>query len=228
LLQLLVAAPYGANERSGSNAGVRGFLVGVMFWGFAIGPCYLATFCVIVRGSLHWRFALSIPITVGVSVGAAFVPVGDSMLGFLSIWLVTGAGAISLCVALINLPLCATHEHLQLDANFHVPYCALVFGFFGVLITHVELTRRSSIMAIGLVLPIGCLGAESMYNQIVKRTCSLYYYEPKSASGGGFRGGLAVECRVALASSFPAAETVPRHRCASRLLLGWNQRCRRC
>ena len=34
--------------------------------------------------------------------------------------------------------------------------------------------------AIGLVLPIGCLGAESMYNQIVKRTCSLYYYEPKS------------------------------------------------
>jgi hypothetical protein len=151
-----------------------------MIWGFAIGPCYLATFCVFVRGSLHWRFALSIPITVGVSVGAAFVPVGDSMLGFLPIWLVTGAGAISLCVALINLRLCATHEHLQLDANFHVPYCALVFGFFGVLITHVELTRRSSIMAIGLVLPIGCLGAESMYNQIVKRTCSLYYYEPKS------------------------------------------------
>jgi hypothetical protein len=31
-----------------------------------------------------------------------------------------------------------------------------------------------------LLLPIGCLSAEVLYNHILRRACSLYYYKPKA------------------------------------------------
>ncbi len=77
-----IVALYAANERSGGRPAIRGLVVGLAA-SFVIGPNSMCGASMTSRGGFHWRFALSVPITIGVALATAFVPVGDATLGFI-------------------------------------------------------------------------------------------------------------------------------------------------
>ena len=133
LLQLIVGAPYAANERAVDSSPalrsvLRGIIVGTLVY-FLIGPIFAINAPILVRGGFHPRFLLSLPITLGVSVGASFVPVDGSTLGMVSIASLTFGAAFVLVLLLVTKPLFATDEHKALDQSFGLPNFVAVLVF---------------------------------------------------------------------------------------------------
>ena len=83
-MQLLFAVPYAQNERSLNSTAIRGMLIGIPVAYFEAG-LFMTEIAILVRGAFHWRFVLSIPISVCCALAFAFVPVGDSLLGLCSV-----------------------------------------------------------------------------------------------------------------------------------------------
>jgi hypothetical protein len=115
LLMVLVGVPYAANERVVNAPPVaqtarRGLIVGTWLYVF-LAPIYLVNAAAIVRGGFHPRFLLSLPLTLGPAVGVAFIPVGGSTLGFVSIVVLTIGIGFAVCFVLLNAPFFATDEH---------------------------------------------------------------------------------------------------------------------
>jgi hypothetical protein len=185
LLQLLVGAPYAANERAADTtptfrAALRGLIVGGLVY-FMIGPLFLVNAPTLVRGGFHPRFLFSFPITLGVSVGAAFIPVDGSTLGIVSIFLFDIVLAFVVCVLLLNAPFFATDEHKALDQNLGPPVFAIGVLFFGMITAHVRLTQLYSSPLVGLLLPVGSAATRALAMLALVRSCHSFYYEPKHA-----------------------------------------------
>jgi hypothetical protein len=78
-----------------------------------------------VRGGFHPRFLLSLPLTLGTAIGAAFIPVDGSTLGIISIALLTFGISQTLCRVALSAPLFATDEHKALAAGLGPPLVAV-------------------------------------------------------------------------------------------------------
>ena len=141
LLQLTVAVPYAANELAVDTnpqlrKALRGIIVG--FWCyFIIGATFLIYAPTVVRGGFHPRFLCSLPITLGVGVGVAFIPVNGEPPGIVTHGLLAFVLGFVLCALLLNVPFFATDEHSlrALDQNLGMPLCAIYTAFFGLIST---------------------------------------------------------------------------------------------
>jgi hypothetical protein len=116
-LQLLFAAPYAQNERSLNSTAIRGVLIGIPVAYFE-GGLFMTEIAIVIRGGFHWRFALSVPISVGCALAFAYVPVGDAQLGLVSVAFVATAVTYLLCFPIMVTPLHPTDEQKILYDRF--------------------------------------------------------------------------------------------------------------
>jgi hypothetical protein len=180
LLQLVVGAPYAANERAAdASPALRGLIVGILLY-HAIGPTSLLSAPTLVRGSFHRRFLLSLPITLAVSVAVAFIPLEGSTTGIISIQLIAYGLAYILCILSVN-SLYATDEHKALDQSFGPPVVAIAVLFFGLVTAYVTLTTMYSNPLVGLLLPGGLTAVRVLGIFALVRSCHTFYYEPKQS-----------------------------------------------
>jgi hypothetical protein len=182
VLQLLVSVPYGANERAANGSALhtalRGLIIGLMAY-FILGPIFLVTAPTLVRGGFHPRCLLSFPITLGVSIGVVFIPVGGSTLGIVSsVSLVLGLTFL-LCLLVLNAPFFATDEHMALDQNFGPPVFVIGVLFFGMSAAYVTLSQLYSSALIGLLLPVSSTMVRMLAIYALRRCCHTFYYAPK-------------------------------------------------
>jgi hypothetical protein len=146
---------------------------------FLLGPIFLVNAPTTVRGGFHPRFLLSFPITLGMSVGVAFIPVDGSTLGIISIGILTIVLTFVACVLLLSVPFYATDEHKALDQNFGPPLFAISILFFGMIAAHVTLTQLYSSPLVGLLLPSGSAATRTLATYLLVRSCHTCYYVPK-------------------------------------------------
>jgi hypothetical protein len=185
LLQLIVGAPYAANERAGdssptSRSALRGLIVGTLVY-FLIGPIFVINAPILVRGGFHPRFLLSLPITLGVSVGASFVPVDGSTLGIVSIASLALGVAFVVVLLLLSTPVFATDEHKALDQSFGLPIFAAILVFGALVFVHVTLTQRYSSPLVAVLLPVGSALIRAFVLFSLVNTFQKFYFEPKDA-----------------------------------------------
>jgi hypothetical protein len=182
LLQLLVAVPYGSNERASDGSplhkALRGLIVGVWMY-FMIGPLFLVAIPMLVRGGFHVRFLLPFPITLGASVAVAFIPIAGSTLGIVSIGLLTIVLTFIACELLLSVPFYATDEHMALDINFGPPLFVIAFLFFALITAYITLTQHSSSAFVGLLIPAGSVATRVLAIYALGRCCHTFYYVPK-------------------------------------------------
>jgi hypothetical protein len=182
LLQLLVGVPYGANERaadsSPSRTALRGVIVGIWMY-FVLGPLFLVTGPALVRGDFHPRFLLSFPITLGISVGVAFIPLGGTTLGIVSIGLLTLVLTYVMATLFLSAPFYATDAHKALQRSFGPPIFVIIIVFFGLITAYLTLTGRYSSPLIGMLLPVGSATTRVLAMHTIVRSCDMFYYAPK-------------------------------------------------
>jgi hypothetical protein len=182
LLQVIVGAPYAANERAAGSAqrtAGRGLIIGIWIY-FVQGPSTLISAPIMTRGdSLHPLYFLSLPITLGLSVGAAFVPVDGSTLGIISIALCSYALGYVICQFLLIAPFFATDEHKALQRSFGPPTVSVGVVFFLLIFTHLLLAQRYSSPFVGLLLPICSTVTRVLALLALVRSFHKSYYEPK-------------------------------------------------
>jgi hypothetical protein len=185
LLMLLIGVPYAVNERTADanpvlQTAMRGLIVGMWMY-FIIGPIFLVNAPAIVRGGFHPRFLLSLPLTLGPAVGVAFIPVGGSTLGIVSIGLLTAGIGFVLCFVLLNAPFFATDEHKALDQSLGPPVVAMAVLFFGLTTAYVTLTQLYSSPLVGLLLPTGSAVIRTLAIFSLTHSFHTFYFEPKQA-----------------------------------------------
>jgi hypothetical protein len=183
LLMLLVGAPYAANERMTDanpmlQIAIRGLIIGVWVY-LLVGTTFIVSAPILVRGSFHPRFLLSLPLTLGPAVCVAFIPVDGSTLGILSIALLTTGISFVLCRLLLNEPFYATDEHKALNASFGLPLLAVGALFFGLITAHLNLTQSYSSPLIGVLLPVGSFATRQVAIFFLARSLHRFYFEPK-------------------------------------------------
>jgi hypothetical protein len=179
LQNLIVGAPYAANERTnGASPALRGLIVAILLY-FGIGPTSLLSAPTLVRGGFHLRFLLSLPITLGVGVGVACIPIDSATPGMISIFLLAYGLAYILCILLLSAPLYATDEHKALQRSLGLPVLIIVALFFGLITVYVTLTRMHSSPLLGLLLPSGSAIVRVLGLFALVRSCHTFYYEPK-------------------------------------------------
>jgi hypothetical protein len=183
LLVLLVGVPYAVNElMAGASPMLQTAMRGLIVWiwaYFILGPMNFGFAPTLVRGGFHPRFLLSVPLTLGPAVGVAFIPVGGSTLGIISIALSTLGIGFVLCVLLLNAPFFATDEHKALDQSFGPPLFAIGALFFGLIAAHVMLTQLYSSPLVGLVLPAGSVAIRHLAIFVLVQSFHTFYFEPK-------------------------------------------------
>jgi hypothetical protein len=133
----------------------------------------------LVRGGFHLRFLLSLPITLGVGVGVACIPIDSATPGMISIFLLAYGLAYILCILLLSAPLYATDEHKALQRSLGLPVLIIVALFFGLITVYVTLTRMYSSPLLGLLLPSGSAIVRVLGLFALVRSCHTFYYEPK-------------------------------------------------
>ena len=185
LLQLIVGAAYAANERAAVSGptlrtGVRGLIVGLFVF-FLLGSQLLFNTPTLARGGFHWRFLLSLPITLGVSVSVAFIPADGSSLGCISIFLLAYGLAYIVCQLVVVGPLLATGAHTDHQRSMGFPLTAMLVLFIGLVMGHVTLTQRYSSPLAGLLLPIGSSICRALALALLARSFHTLYYAPKQA-----------------------------------------------
>jgi hypothetical protein len=131
------------------------------------------------RGGFHWRFALSVPITISVALAMAFIPVGDAMLGFIPIFVATNVISFVLSTVFLTTPIFHSDAHKTFGRGLGLPMMVLLSLFFTIVVGYVELTRTSAHPLVGLVLPAGCFVTEFVALKLLKRSLLRTYYEPK-------------------------------------------------
>jgi hypothetical protein len=185
LFQLIVGAPYAANERAveaslGLRTAMRGLIVGVWV-SIGQGASFLLVAPTMVRGGFHVRFLFAVPIMLCISVCMAFVPVDGSTLGCVSIALLTFVlGFVSVNV-FISAPLFETDEHKALQRSIGPPFAGVALLFFALVSTYVALVQRHAQSAlIGLCLPAGSTAARYLAIFALNRSCDTRYYAPKA------------------------------------------------
>jgi hypothetical protein len=179
LLQLVVAVPYAANERTLCSPALRGVLVGI-YVSFFMVPNFLVNAPILVRGEFHRRYFLCIPITVSIAVGAAYIPVGDDLLGFVSIGLVCVLLSFVVCVAALNVPLLATDAHKAMDQSCGPPVIVVVLLYFGLLAGYNEIAARNASPFIGIYLLVSGLVTEASGLGLLTWSFEHRYVAPKS------------------------------------------------
>jgi hypothetical protein len=181
-LQLTVGVPYAANEcrafAPAVRTALRGLIVGICAC-FTIGPMFLVNAPTLVRGGFHRRYLLSVPITLIVAVGVAFIPIDGSTLGIIPIGVLTVALSFVLCMLLLNAACFATEEHKALDQNFGPPLFAIIVLFFGLITAYVTLTQLYFSPWIGLLLPVGSAVTRVLGLFALVRSFRMFYYAPK-------------------------------------------------
>jgi hypothetical protein len=141
LLQVIVGAPYAANERAAAAEWLRtarcGLIVGIDLC-FSLGPAFVLTEPTLVRGGFHLLYLLSLPITLSAAVGAAYMPMDrdGSTPSFVSIGLLTDGLSILACNHFLNAPLFATDEHKVLQQSLSFPFSGGVMSFFALIMAH--------------------------------------------------------------------------------------------
>jgi hypothetical protein len=116
-MQLLFAVPYAQNERSLNSTAIRGMLIGIPVAYFEAG-LFMTEIAILVRGEFHWRFVLSIPISVCCALAFAFVPVREALLGLCSVAFLAPAATYLLCLPIMVAPLQPTEEQKTLYDRF--------------------------------------------------------------------------------------------------------------
>jgi hypothetical protein len=159
LLQLLVGAPYAANELAADaspalHTALRGLIIDIAMY-FIFGPVALILAPTVVRGGFHPRSFISLPITLGIAVGLACIPVNGSTLGFGSIGLLTYGLTFVVFNLVLNAPFYATDEHKALQRSSGPPQMLIGGLFFGLVAAYVTLAQLYSSTLVGLLLPIG-------------------------------------------------------------------------
>ena len=183
LIQLLIGAPYAANEIAASTprslrTGIRGLIVGILSAGIW-APMACVNAPTLISGRFRWHFLLSIPMTVCVSVGVAFIPVVGSTFGIAANVLV-GLLLSFILINAMNSRFFATPEHKKLNQSVGPPLVAVGFLFFGSIMLYVALTRWYSSSAIGLFLPVAEATLKFGVLLVLNRSCCKHYYEPKA------------------------------------------------
>jgi hypothetical protein len=183
LLMLLVGVPYAMNERLNDaspmlQTAIRGLVVGILEY-FPLGPTILVNAPTIVRGGFHPRFLLSLPLTLGPAVGAAFIPVDGSTLGIISIVFLTHGIGYTLCRLALLVPFFATDEHKALSASLGPPLVAIAIMFFGLITAYIMLIQLYSSPLIGVLLPVGSGVTRQLAIFALARSLHRFYYEPK-------------------------------------------------
>jgi hypothetical protein len=184
LLQLLVGAPYAANECAADTGRARTALRGVIagIWVcFVIGPVFLLIAPTTVCGGFRPRYLFSFPITLTVAVGVAFIGIEGSTLGILSVGAIAIILTFAACVLLLNARFFATDEHKALDESLGPPIFVIFVLFFGMITAYVTLTKLYSSLFVGLLLPIGLAATRVLAIYALVRSCHTFYYEPKGA-----------------------------------------------
>ncbi len=143
-----------------------------------LGPVFLVNAPTSVGGGFHPRFLLSLPLTLGPAVGVAFVPVGGSTLGFVSIALLATGISFVLCVLLLNAPYFATDDHKALDQSLGPPIFAIGVLFFGLVTAHATLTQLSSPL-VGLLLPTGSAVTRLLAIVALGHSFHTFYFKPR-------------------------------------------------
>jgi hypothetical protein len=185
LLQLLVGAPYAANELAADaspalRTALRGLIIGITMC-FIFGPIALILAPTMVRGGFHpWSF-LSLPITLGIAVGLACIPVNGSTLGFGSIGLLTYGLTFVVFNLVLNAPFYATDEHKALQRSSGPPQMLIGGLFFGLVAAYVTLAQLYSSTLVGLLLPIGSSLTSRLAIYFLVRSFHTFYYKPKQA-----------------------------------------------
>ena len=185
LLMLLVGVPYAVNERMNNanpmlQTAIRGLIVGIWAF-FLLGPMFLVLPPFIVGGGFHPRFLLSLPLTLGPAVGAAFIPLDGSTPGIISIGLVTIGISYILCRLSLIAPFFATDEHKALSASFGPPTVAIGLMFFGLIAAYIMLIQLYSSPLIGVLLPAGSVVTRQLAIFALARSLRKFYFEPKQA-----------------------------------------------
>jgi hypothetical protein len=136
---------------------------------------------VLVRGEFHRRYFLSFPITICIALGAAHVPIGDDLLGFISVGLICLGLSFVGCVAALNVPLFATDAHKAMDQSSAPPIVLVVLCYFGLLVGYTELIRYSWSPLVGIYLFAGALATESAGLALLAWSFENRYVSPKCA-----------------------------------------------
>ena len=185
LLQLIVGAPYAANERMADDnsallKAIRGLVVGNGVYCY-IGPQYHVPVPILVSGGFRPRYFFSWPITLGVGVGLAFIPVDGSTFGMVSIMLLTFGLSYILCTLLLNAAFFQTDEHRALAPSFGPPVVAIFLLFYALNAAYVALAQRYSSPLVGLLLPAGSAITRALLLVVLVRSFDKFYYKPKAS-----------------------------------------------
>jgi hypothetical protein len=185
LLQLIVGAPYAANERAAAEwlrTARRGLIVGICLC-FGLGPAFVLNESTLVRGGFHLLYLLSLPITLSAAVGAAYMPLDrdGSTPSFVSIALLTDGLSILACNLFLNAPLFATDEHKVMHLSLSLPFIGGVMSFFALIVGHVTLSQQYSSVLVGLLLPVGSIVYRVLALLATVRSCHVCYYQPKQS-----------------------------------------------
>ena len=178
LLQLMVSAPYAANQwaANGSPA-IRGLILGSFAY-FGVGPMILVVETTLVSGGFRRRYLFSLPITLSIAVCVSVIPVDGSTLGVIPIFLLTLVLSFITCALLLSAAFFATDEHKALHQSV-APLFVCVVLFFGLVTAYVTLAQLFSSPLIGVLLPIGSIAIRNVAVFALVRSCHTFYYEPK-------------------------------------------------
>jgi hypothetical protein len=178
LLQL-VGAAYAWNEKEGGHTALRG-LFGGSLAALGIGPLFLVTAPTRVQGHFHPRYLLSVPILIGIGIGASFIDSGGMPLSILSLAIIATVLGYVVCIVVCNLKFYASIEHKQLDRSFGPPLILVAWIFFLWTALYVQVNRMSSHWLIGILLPLGAWIARVVALFLLSRSCHFQYYVPKA------------------------------------------------
>ena len=210
LQQLLIALPYAANERAGGSVPVRGLVAGLAA-GMFLTPIFVYSGPSLACGSPHKRGALAALFSLVVGVCVAFIPRDSATLGFTPILVVTIVLTYALGAVTVTAPLCVNTHHKALVRSAGLPLAVTLCLFGGLLICHVELTRRTSHPAVGLLLPICTFYIEVLVMVLLRRSFQTAYYAPKRAylDSLGAAGGVILDATDSAAASELHAQSPP-------------------
>jgi hypothetical protein len=150
---------------------------------FYVGPQYHVPVPILVSGGFRPRYFFSWPITLGVGVGLAFVPVDGSTfrVGMVSIMLLTFGLSYILCSLLLNAAFFQTNEHRALAPKFGLPVVASFLLFYGLNAAYVALAQQYSSPLVGLLLPVGSAITRALLLVVLVRSFDKFYYEPRAS-----------------------------------------------
>ena len=162
LVQLTVAVPYAANERSThsttTSKALRGLITGIAA-AYLVGSPIVLFESVIACGIFRWRLLNCFPIAVSIAVGASFVPASlsqhDEFLGFTSICLIACTLTYILSMLLLVRPLYYSNSQKALDMIVG-PLFALGFLLYCLfLVAYVKLTSLSAVSSVPAAVACG-------------------------------------------------------------------------